>query len=124
MIRKLWGFLAEPRNLAVLGLIGAAIAFLWKVAEPRWFPADERAHVAPPTARSVDTQTAIATGPGSQALIAAHGSHIGGERGDTLPAAPSTNAPLSQRAEASAGGTAINASRGSQVIIDKKHADQ
>lgn len=104
---KLWKFLRDPKNLAVLGAIGAVLAFLWKDVIQGLKKED------PPSSVS---QTAAA-GPGGTAANAANNSqiHFGG-----MAPSPSAGAipaaKVDQKAEAQ-GGVAVNATGNSQVSV-------
>lgn len=120
MLRKIWGFLAEPKNLAVLTLAGGAVAFVWKVGEPRIFPA-KKAPVTAEAPAAERGQVAIANGAGAQAINADGQATVGeGAHGSMAPLAPSTSSTRgNQRAEASNGASAINAGDQSRVVIER-----
>lgn len=93
MIRRAWDFLSNPKNLAVLSLLGAALAFLWKVAEPRWF-------AVPPA-----TQASATRAPIPPVRTPAPTSKL-----DT---------PATQHAEVRDGGAAINAGDNATITITR-----
>ena len=120
MLRRVWQFFSEPRNLAVLGLLGAAVAFLWKIAEPRLFPAVKQPAQSASAAANSNNQTAIARGAGARAINANAGAVVGNAANPTPRdrTLPTVEGPSQQRAVAGEGATAVNASENAQVAID------
>lgn len=97
MIRRVWNFLSEPKNLALMSLLGGALAFFWKVAEPRWFVAPSATRASASSELTPPTATPIAT----------------------ATRANQRNTPEMQRAEASNGGNAVNAGDNATITITR-----
>ena len=120
-MRKAWAFLSEPKNLAVLALLGGAVAFLWGIVEPRLFPPPMPPVLAADVRPGSGGQTAIASGLGAQAGNADNQSVIGDGApvtgAGTIPTAPPTQS--NQRAEARDGAKAFNATGGSRITVER-----
>lgn len=73
-MRRIWKFLGNPRNMAVLAAVGTVTAFLWtQVVEPRWFP---RAAVVPHVVVAVPPSTPAAAPAVTQRASAENGSAV------------------------------------------------
>ena len=121
MLRRVWQFFSEPKNLAALGLLGAAVAFLWKIAEPRLFPPVKPLAQSTSATADSNNQTAVAKGDGAQAINANAGAVVGNAayptpRDRTLSA---VEGPSQQRAVAGEGANAVNASGNARVAIER-----
>lgn len=121
MIRSIWNFISDPKTLAVLALLGGAIAFLWKIVEPRFFPASKSPPAVVAAPSGATSQTAVATGPGSSAVNAGQGASVsfGSGNSQDVAAGNGNAATGDQRAEATDGGTAINAGANSRISVSK-----
>ena len=121
MLRRVWQFFSEPRNLAALGLLGAAVAFLWKIAEPRFFPPVKPLAQSTSAAADSNDQTAIAKGDGAVAINANGGAVVGNGANQTPHdrTLPTADALIQQRAVAEDGATAVNASGNARVAVEQ-----
>lgn len=97
MFRHIWNFVSDPKNIAALTLLGGALAFAWKVAEPRWFSASQAAQTRAGSAQVAPTGTA--------SYVAAPTGRLG--------------ASATQHAEARSGGTAVVAGDHAAITITR-----
>lgn len=88
-MKKIWAFISQAQNLAVLTAIGAALGFAWKEFIPHTDPVKVEAPAASPPAASAPP-----------------------------PSAPSVTHSTVQTAKADSGGIAINASGAAQVHVN------
>jgi hypothetical protein len=100
---RVWQFLRDPKNLAVLIALGGVLAFVW------------RDIVAP---RLNEQKSAGAPAP-TQAVKAASPQPVPAQ---SPPLSPPAEAPQQQIATASGGGVAINASGDSHVEVNPDRA--
>lgn len=97
-MKKFWVFISDPKTMAVLALCGGAVAFLWQNVEKHLLSSSSPVVTASPSAGR-----AKPSAPNEEA-----------EKRDL----PAPNAqPPGQRAEATNGGTAVNAGNNSTVTI-------
>ena len=111
-VKAIWRFVTKPQNLAVLVAIAGALGFLWKeILAPELFPKEQPVATA-------GGQIAVALN-GSTAVNAKDQAVV--HQGDPT-AGPVTALARSftgpQRAEAKAGGRAVNAAGSADVTIE------
>ena len=116
MIRKIWAFVSEPKNLAVIALLGSGLAFAWKAVEPRLFD-----KIKPASEQPSHTQTAIAKGAGAQAFNADGSAQIGTGSAAAQQDNSERAGPLTQKAESGPGAQAINAADKARVNVVSQH---
>lgn len=104
---KLWNWLSDARNLALLTAIGGALGFLWvQVINPILHPVAQTPAVVAPAVPSI-TQTAVSDG--GVAVNNVGGSTEIGDSAATEPAVGAASAPATSSARNTKnGGVAVN----------------
>lgn len=112
-MKRVWAFLSQPQNLAILVALAGGLGFLWKeVVAPKLHPNVE-------ASTSAVNQQAIANG--GTAINAAGQAQVGpgsARTGGATASMPKLSA--SQSAQAGSGGTAINATDSARVTVKQE----
>lgn len=108
LVAKIWKWARDPLNLAVLVALAGAISFIWTNAVAPLLSSGQ----ANPTPAG---QTAIANG--GTAINARDAAVVGSSQGSGTGQQTSSSEVLPQKAEAAAGGRAINAQGSAKITI-------
>lgn len=118
-MKSIWRFVTKPQNLAVIVAIAGALGFIWKeIVAPRIFPKEPLIATMPTGQSAIADNGGTAINAKDRAVVRQGGLA-------SRPGSPAT--PLSsagpQRAEAKAGGSAVNAAGSADVAIERKPAE-
>jgi hypothetical protein len=115
-MKRVWAFLSQPQNLAIVAALAGGLGFLWKeVAAPRLNPIAEVPVVTPAVSQQATAVGGSAINATGQAKVVIGAEPASGEN-ESLPASmPDRGAVKS--AQANRGGAAVNAADSVRVTV-------